>query len=225
MKWMPRWLGAGSASKEASDEEAMRRVQASTDHAAFAQLVNRWEGPIRRLCVRMTGDEHRGEDLAQEAFARVFANRHRFEPTRRFSTWLWRIALNLCYEEARKLGRRGERTADVGDDSAIAGPRLVTDRDAGPEGRAVQAERVALVRAALGRLPEAHRAVVVLREYENLKFREIAEVLDVPEGTVKWRMAEAMNQLSEQLKPILAAEADVSAPAEVQPAAKVRLAL
>ena len=102
---------------------------------------------------------------------------------------------------------------------------MVTDDDGGPEGRAVRAERVAMVRAALGRLPEAHRAVVVLREYENLKFREIAEVLDVPEGTVKWRMAEAMNQLSEQLKPILAAEADVSAPAEVQPAAKVRLAL
>jgi RNA polymerase sigma-70 factor (ECF subfamily) len=223
MKWMPRWLGAAEA---ASDEEAMRRVQRWADPAAFAQLVHRWEGPIRRLCVRMTGDEHRGEDLAQDAFARVFANRHRFEPTRRFSTWLWRIALNLCYEEARKLGRRGDRVADLGDESATPGPGWVADDDAGPEGRAVRAERVQLVRTALARLPESHRAVVVLREYENLKFREIAEVLDVPEGTVKWRMAEAMNQLSEQLKPILAAEADVSTPAtDVHPAAKVRLAL
>jgi RNA polymerase sigma-70 factor (ECF subfamily) len=202
----------------------MRRVQCSADPAAFAQLVNRWEGPIRRLCIRMTGDEHRGEDLSQEAFSRVFANRHRFEPTRRFSTWLWRIALNLCYEEARKVGRRGDRTADVTDDNA-SGPRLAMDDDGGPEGRAVRAERVQLVRQALGRLPESHRAVVVLREYENLKFREIAEVLDIPEGTAKWRMAEAMNQLSEQLKPILAREADEAPASAVQPAVKVRLAL
>ena len=82
------------------------------------------------------------------------------------------------------------------------------------------------MRVALQRLPEPNRAVVVLREYENLKFREIAEVLDIPEGTAKWRMAEAMNQLGEQLKPILAGEADEVTAAAVQPAAtKVRLAL
>jgi RNA polymerase sigma-70 factor (ECF subfamily) len=76
----------------------------------------------------------------------------------------------------------------------------------------------------LQRLPESHRAVVVLREYENLKFREIAEVLDVPEGTVKWRMAEAMNQLGEQLKPILAHEQESASP-PARRAAKERLAL
>src|SRR4051812_29534575 len=164
MKWMPGWLGAESA----SDEEAMRRVQASADPAAFAQLVERWETPIRRLCVRMSGDEHRGEDLAQEAFARVFANRQRYELGRKFSTWLWRIALNLCYEEARRAGRRHEHTGQLSDDDLP--PMRVTreaDDDAGPHGRAVRAEHVQLVRTALQRLPESHRAVVVLREYEN----------------------------------------------------------
>jgi RNA polymerase sigma-70 factor, ECF subfamily len=210
MNWVPRWLGAGST-VESSDEESMRRVQAGDDPAAFARLVARWEQPIRRLCIRMTGDEHRGEDLTQEAFARVFASRHQFDAERKFSTWLWRIALNLCHEEARRVGRRGERSVDMNaaDDEPLrqaqgrplASPRPV-DHDE-PHGRAVRAERAQLVRVALQRLPEANRAVVVLREYENLKFREIAEVLDVPEGTVKWRMAQALVQLGEQLKPIL----------------------
>lgn len=199
----------------------MRRVQSTGDAAAFAKLVTRWEQPIRRLCARMTGDEHRGEDLTQETFARVFAHRHRFEPDRKFSTWLWRIALNLCHEEARRAGRRGERTLDLSgaDDEPFHESPAVEHDD--PHGRAVQSERAALVRVALQRLPAAHRAVVVLREYENLKFREIAEVLDVPEGTVKWRMAEALTQLGEQLKPILGVEI----PPAMAKAERERLAL
>ena len=216
----------------------MRRVQAGDDPAAFARLVARWEQPIRRLCIRMTGDEHRGEDLTQEAFVRVFASRLQYDVERKFSTWLWRIALNLCHEEARRVGRRGERTIDLNaaDDEPLRraqgrplrqaqgrplpGPRPV-DHDE-PHGRAVRAERAQLVRVALQRLPEANRAVVVLREYENLKFREIAEVLDVPEGTVKWRMAQALVQLGEQLKPILGGD---EAMVPVSRATKERLAL
>lgn len=230
MDWLPQWIGSGSAID--SDEEAMRRVRSSGDPAAFARLVARWERPVRRLCVRMTGDEHRGEDLTQETFARVFAARQRFEPQRKFSTWMWRIALNLCHEEARRAGRRGERTLDLsgGDDEPL-GPRAADGDE--PHGRAVRAERAALVRLALQRLPAAHRAVVVLREYENLKFREIAEVLDVPEGTVKWRMAEALAQLAEQLKPVFgsgegARRAAAPPPADdaepAAPEAKARLA-
>ena len=208
----------------------MRRVQAGDDPAAFARLVARWEQPIRRLCIRMTGDEHRGEDLTQEAFARVFASRHQYDAERKFSTWLWRIALNLCHEEARRIGRRPERTMDMNaaDDEPLRqaqggpliGPRWDHDE---PHGRAVRAERAQLVRVALQRLPEANRAVVVLREYENLKFREIAEVLDVPEGTVKWRMSQALVQLGEQLKPILGGDDEAIPP--VTRAVKERLAL
>ena len=91
-----------------NDEQAMWRVQHEGDHGAFAQLVQRWERPIQRLCSRMLGDLHRGEDMAQEAFARVFAQRHSFQPGLRFSTWLWRIAINLCQDELRRRQRRPE---------------------------------------------------------------------------------------------------------------------
>ena len=82
-----------------SDEQAMWRVQTQDDPAAFATLMRRWQEPIRRLCERMTGDHHRAEDLAQEAFTRVFARRKDYQPQGKFSTFLWRIALNLCHDD------------------------------------------------------------------------------------------------------------------------------
>src|SRR5687768_633492 len=85
-----------------TDEQAMWRVKMDDDAEAFADLVARWEKPIQRLCARMLGDIHRGQDLTQEAFARVFARRKNYEPTGKFSTFLWRVALNLCYDELRK---------------------------------------------------------------------------------------------------------------------------
>src|SRR5213594_597338 len=91
-----------------TDEETMWRVKMEDDHRAFAQLVERWEEPIRRLCARMTGDTHRGEDLKQEAFTRLYQKRQSYEPIGRFSTYLWRIALNVCHDELRRVNRRKE---------------------------------------------------------------------------------------------------------------------
>ena len=82
----------------------MWRVKTHDDHHEFSRLVKRWEEPIRRLCTRMTGDPHRAEDLRQETFLRLFERRREDQMTGRFSTYLWRIALNLCYAELRHSG-------------------------------------------------------------------------------------------------------------------------
>ena len=195
MKWLPRVLGPRGV---VTDEQAMRDVQLTGDPAAFASLVRRWEVPIRRLCVRMTGDQHRGEDLAQETFARVFANRHQYVQGRRFSTWLWRIAVNCCLEDGRRNQRRDELILGVAQRA----------EEAGPAAKLIGRERADLVREAVARLPDTHRIVVLLREYEGLTSREIAETLGIPEGTVKWRMADALTRLAEQLKPLSPETAD-----------------
>src|SRR5256885_6660515 len=91
-----------------ADEPLMWRVRTADDAEALAGLVQRGQGPIQGLCTRMTGDVHRGEDLAQETFTRLFLRRKSYEPTGKFSTFLWRIALNICYDELRKINRRGE---------------------------------------------------------------------------------------------------------------------
>src|SRR5882762_800129 len=150
-----------------SDEQAMWRVQSQDDERAFAQLVRRWEGPIQRLGARMTGDMHRGEDLAQETFARVFAKRKDYQPSGKFSTWLWRIALNLCYDELRRLKRRSEASLDdggevFGADEAFVAPEPPPDRSM------VEQERGKLVRQALMKLPQAYRSVLVMWLCKNL---------------------------------------------------------
>ncbi|PYJ95635.1 MAG: RNA polymerase subunit sigma [Verrucomicrobia bacterium] len=189
-----------------TDEQAMWRVQTQDDETAFAHLVRRWEGPIQRLCLRMTGDLHRGEDLAQEAFTRVFAKRKDYQPSGKFSTWLWRIALNLCYDELRRRQRREETSLDGMCGEAMAALEAFVAPEPTPDKSLVEQERSELVRKALMQLSETYRTVLVLRHYENLKFREIGAVLEVPEGTVKSRMAEALTQMNRILKPILAVE-------------------
>jgi RNA polymerase sigma-70 factor (ECF subfamily) len=148
----------------------------------------------------MTGDPHRAEDLAQETFARVFARRKHYQPVARFSTFVWRIAINLCYDELRRIGRRNERLLDDDEDetwSALEPPEASQPR---PDTVVEEQERAELVRSALLQLPEQYRAVVVLRHYEGLKFHEIAGVLGIPEGTVKSRMARALSRLASQSK-------------------------
>lgn len=189
-----------------SDEEAMRRVQQYGDHRAFALLFRRWEGPIKRLCTRMAGDAHRGEELAQEAFTRVFASRGSYRHAAKFSTFLWRVAINLCIDEQRKSRARPELSTGTGEEVGGRGCRGLTCREPPPDRAAADRERAGLVREALMELPEYYRAVVVLRHYEGLKFREIAVVLDIPEGTAKSRMAAALTKLSQILKPVLGQE-------------------
>jgi RNA polymerase sigma-70 factor (ECF subfamily) len=183
-----------------TDEQAMWRVQTDGDERAFAALVCRWERAIQRLCTRITGDAHCGEDLAQETFARVFARRKEYQPNGKFSTWLWRIALNLSYDELRRRRRRHEWSLEDPRENIDVLERSV-GAESVPDKSLLRQERGELVQRALARLPETHRTVLVLRHYENLKFREIAEVLDLPEGTVKSRMADALTQMGRLLKP------------------------
>jgi RNA polymerase sigma-70 factor (ECF subfamily) len=148
----------------------------------------------------MTGNSHLAEDMAQEAFVRVYANRVDYEPTAKFSTYIFRVALNLCYDELRRQHRRKETSLESDPDEKMIRLETIDPTQALPSAVAEANERAEEVKAALFRLPELYRSVVVLRHYENLKFHEIAEVLNLPEGTVKSRMAEAMEQLSELLK-------------------------
>jgi RNA polymerase sigma-70 factor, ECF subfamily len=185
-----------------SDEQAMWRVQTEDDHAAFALLVERWREKIRQLCIRMTGNVPLGEDLAQDVFARVFEKRREFRGASKFSTWLWRIAVNRCLDEMRRPANRAS-TESLDDENATVVLDIVMEAHTPREHLAAQ-EEADLVRRALLRLPENYRAVLVLRHYENLKLREIAEVLGVPEGTVSSRMAEALVQLTQLLEPAFA---------------------
>lgn len=197
MKGILAWSLLGSP----TDEETMCRVAQKDDHQAFARLVRRWEEPIRRLCTRMTGDPERGEDLKQETFLRLFEKRNDYQPVGKFSTFLWRIALNRCYDELRRQQRRKEILA--GKEAANEEPADPPAEGPGPDLQAATLEESELVRRAVMQLPDIYRAVIVLRHYEDMKLAKIAEVLEIPEGTVNSRMAEALARLSRILEPTL----------------------
>src|SRR5258708_14141437 len=91
-----------------SDEQAMWRARSEADLHAFGVLVERWRKRIYHLCLRMTGSAHTADDLTQDVFVRIFDRRRTYDPGQRFSTWLWRIALNICYDELRRVQRRHE---------------------------------------------------------------------------------------------------------------------
>lgn len=190
-----------------TDEQAMWRVRTHQDESAFALLVGRWREVIWRLCLRMVGDVHRAEDITQEVFLRLFLRRDTYRVEAKFSTYLWRVAINLCRDELRRVTRRRESALENADhaEAGQADESIPATTIGRPDCQMQANEQAALVREAMAQLPEPYRLVLVLRHYENLKFREIAEVLEIPEGTVKSRMAEALSRLAGLLS-ILAPE-------------------
>jgi RNA polymerase sigma-70 factor (ECF subfamily) len=184
-----------------SDEQVMKRVQNNNDPQAFALLVNRWEGKIQRLCARMTGDVHRAEDLAQDVFMRVFINRNDFQYNARFGTYLRRIAINACHDHRRRVLRRPESQLNTNRPYQNIKEAAAESKSPQPDTAVVKRESAELVQKAVFELPQSYREVIVLRHYEGLKFREIAEVLDISMGTVKSRMFEALNKLRKLLTP------------------------
>ena len=159
------------------------------DTDGLGVLVARWQRPLYRFVYRMLPDREEARDVCQETFLRVLRRADRFREGGRFSTWMYQIALNLCRDHRRK-SRRWSRIVDDGALDDEGAPQVADASDA-PDRPEIAAERhevQAYVQRALERIPAEQREVLVLKEFEGLKFREIAEILGCPESTVKSRM-------------------------------------
>jgi len=182
-----------------TDEQAMWQVQFNDDPKAFASLMKRWETAVKRLCAQVTGDANLAEDLCQEAFAKVFLKRKQYRPSARFSTWLWRIALNLCYSRLRKKQFRLDlQLATSPYESAVAS-EVASERPS-PRQDFLAHEEAEMVRQALLRLPDSSRLLLILRYWDGMKLREIASKLHVSETTVASRCAVALTKLARILE-------------------------
>jgi len=176
---------------DVSDEVLIRRARRG-DREAFGDLVYRYREGAVNVVYRMCGDVHLAEDAAQDAFVRAWEALPRYRHRGTFKAWLYRIALNC----ARDALRRQRPTADVD------GLPLRSDAP-GPERQMLQQERATRVQEAVLGLPEASRAALVLREYEGFSYKEIAETLDIPMGTVMSRLHYARSRLREMLSPMM----------------------
>jgi RNA polymerase sigma-70 factor (ECF subfamily) len=179
-----------------SDEELVAR-SVGGDLDSFNQLVRRWERPIHALAYRTLGREEEARDVCQEAFLRAYRSLPGFRGQAKFSSWLYRITLNLCRDWQRR-----ERRSPI-----IATPEGVDLISAAAEqGPVVPIEEMVsrndmsrAVARAMARLPEEQRTAIVLKEYQGLTFQEIADLLDSPLSTVKTRLYQGLTVLRREL--------------------------
>ena len=162
---------------------------------AFGTLVHRYQDRLYPTALRLTGRAEDALDLLQDAFLRAFQKLGGFHGDSSFYTWVYRIMVNLALSERRKRSPRLFRRDPAAMPVDPAAPAESTDPAAGLE----RAEREAMVQAALGRLAPDHRAVVVMKEFDGLRYDEIAEALGVPVGTVRSRLHRARSDLRESL--------------------------
>jgi RNA polymerase sigma-70 factor (ECF subfamily) len=172
----------------ATDEQLVIAVQAG-DTDSLGTLMLRWEQPLFRFVYRMLLRREDARDVCQETFLRVLDKADRFKSGSRFSTWMYQIALNLCRDQLRRRRRWSLLMAENHEfDEALTPAPRESSIGGDPSREVEQHEQSAAVARALGQIPPEQREVLLLKEYEGLKFREIAEILRCPESTVKSRM-------------------------------------
>jgi RNA polymerase sigma-70 factor (ECF subfamily) len=178
-----------------TDEVIVERALGG-DAEAFGELVRRWERRIFALAYGMLGREEDARDATQETFLAAFRNLRGFRGEAKVSSWLHRIAVNQCLTRQRRAKVRSESALAEEEDGAAQVPAPLEQSPVRVvEGR----QRTAAVRRALNGLPVELRQIVVMKEFEELTFREIAEVLDLPLSTVKSRLYTGLKQLQMRL--------------------------
>lgn len=161
------------------------------DRDAFGDLVAQHHQGVINVVYRMCGEMHIAEDAAQNAFIRAWQNLPKYEPSASFRSWLYRIAVNAALD----MLRREKPVVNI--------ENTVISQSFKVEGHLMKQEQARLVKNAVLNLPETSRTVLILREYERLSYKEIAETLDIPLGTVMSRLNYARKTLANALRPIM----------------------
>ena len=180
-----------------NDEQIVERALAG-DADAFGEIVQRWERRIYSLTYGMLGREEDARDATQETFVAAFRNLRGFRGEARVSSWLHRIAVNQCITRQRRAKVRGETAIE--DELEADGASFFAPAHESPASAAEGRERTEAVRRAVRALPTELREVIVMKEFEELTFQQIAETLGVPLSTVKSRLYTALRQLRLKLE-------------------------
>ena len=179
-----------------TDEELVARSLGG-DQNSFNELIHRWERPIYALAYRQIGREEDARDVCQETFLRAYRALSGFRGQAKFSSWLYRIALNLC----RDWLRRERRTPVVQPPEDMDLMELAAAREPSEtiEDRVARHDLSRAVERAMARLPEEQRTAIVLKEYHGLTFQEIADLVGCPLSTVKTRLYQGLAVLRREL--------------------------
>ena len=192
---------AGGSPEGLTDAEIMLRVKAGDD-PAFDYLVQKYRRPMVGFMYRMAHNTAAAEDLAQEVFLRVYRSRASYEPSAKFTTWLYRIATNLAVNHARDTRHeRPENMASLDEPDEETGTTMdVADTSPNVEEKLVRQERLKAIRQKVESLPERQRLAVLMHKYQQMDYKQIGEVLKLSESATKSLLFRAYETLREQLK-------------------------
>jgi RNA polymerase sigma-70 factor (ECF subfamily) len=179
-----------------SDEELVAR-SIGGDPDSFNQLVLRWERPIYALAYRVIGREEDARDVCQETFLRAFRALNGFRGQAKFSSWLYRIALNLCRDWVRR--ERRTPVVQAPDDLDALELSAVREPTTSIDDLVARRELTHIVERAMAKLPEDQRTAIILKEYHELTFQEIADLVGCPLSTVKTRLYQGLAVLRREL--------------------------
>jgi len=184
-----------------SDAEVMVRVKAGDD-SAFEYLVQKYRRPMVGFMYRMVHNPAAAEDLAQEVFLRVYRSREGYEPSAKFTTWLYRIATNLAVNYARDTRHeRPETQVSIDEPDEDTGLTVdLPDTSLSAEESILRRERMAAIRQRVQGLPERQRMAVVMHKYQQMDYKQISEVLKLSESATKSLLFRAYETLRVQLK-------------------------
>jgi len=194
-------LAAGAAQESQSDADIMLRVKAG-DQSAFDYLVQKYRRAMVSFMYRMARNSAVAEDLAQEVFLRVYRSRETYEASAKFTTWLYRIATNLAVNHARDTRHeRPEVQVSLDEPDEETGTTLeLPDASLNAEQAIVRRERMLAIRRKVEALPEQQRLAVVMHKYQQMDYKQIADVLKKSESATKSLLFRAYETLREQLK-------------------------
>ena len=178
------------------DENILVKKAINGDNSAFEMLMEKHMGIIYNIALRMAANQDDAEDMTQEIMIKIFRSLGSFKGNSKFSTWIYRVAVNTCLDELKKKKNKKHLSLDAeisGDDGE--GQLEIKDDSPSPEKLAEQNELRDMVAAAVTLLSDEHRAVIVLRDIRGMSYSEIAEILGCSDGTVKSRISRARAQL------------------------------
>jgi RNA polymerase sigma-70 factor (ECF subfamily) len=189
-----------------ADEELMNKYREDGRAVLFNELVHRYERELYRYLARYIGDPTAAEDVFQNTFLQVHLKRGLFENGRPFRPWLYAIATHQAVDALRKAGRHPtvslDRRVNAGRNDTDAGNLvdLLVSENEGPLAELQESERQQWVRDSIAKLPDALRQTLILAYHQDLKYREIADILKIPVGTVKSRLHAALEKLQQMAK-------------------------
>ncbi|WP_025028897.1 RNA polymerase sigma factor SigW [Caldalkalibacillus mannanilyticus] len=181
-------------------EQRLIKQALAGDRQAFEEIVELYKNKIFQVAYRMLGNRTEAEDIGQETFLRVYANLSRYDQTHKFSTWIYRIATNLCIDRLRKRQITYSLDQEVAATEGLDMYSQIADKAKGPEAEVMTIELQNEVQQAIDQLPIKYKSIMILRYIEDLSLQEISEIIDLPVTTIKTRIHRGREALKKLLK-------------------------